>query len=242
MSEQCKWLHEKLEQLPIIKFPFKLQQLPENGIYFFYEQGEIWGHGGNKPRIVRIGTHKDGNFRNRIKEHYLLDESKMNFDSGKPALHERSIFRKHIGSALLNQHNDDYLQIWEKIDFTPKKNREKFGHLRNIRKEKEIESEITRILRENFSFRFILLSSQRERMGSKGLESSLIGTIAHCQLCKPSNNWLGNYSPKARIRGSGLWQVQHLNADGINETDKEAILNAMIRTKAAYSSIPTCTT
>jgi hypothetical protein len=234
MSERCKWLHEQLEQLSLIKFPFKMEHLPENGIYFFYEQCEIWGHGGNKPRIVRIGTHKDGNFRSRIAEHYLLDEAKMNFNAGRPAPHERSIFRKHVGSALLNQHNDDYLQIWEKIDFTPKKNREKFGHLRNIRKEKEIESEIIMILRENFSFRFILVSSQSERMGTKGLESSLIGTIAHCQLCKASNYWLGKYSPKAQIRESGLWQIQHLKADGINENDKETILNSIERTKAAY--------
>jgi hypothetical protein len=39
-------------------------------IYFFYEDGEFWGHGGNRLRIVRIGTHKDGNFRSRIKEHF----------------------------------------------------------------------------------------------------------------------------------------------------------------------------
>lgn len=233
MSERCKWLHEQLEQLPPIKFPFKLQQLPENGIYFFYEQNEIWGHGGQKPRIVRIGTHKDGNFRNRIAEHYLLDESKMNFDAGSPAPHERSIFRKNIGRALLNQHADDYLQIWE-IDFTTKKNREKFGHLRNIRKEKEVELEITKILREDFSFRFVVLSSQRERMGTLGLESSLIGTIAHCQLCKSSENWLGNDSSKAQIRKSGLWQVQHLNAHRINENDKETILHAVKRTLANY--------
>ena len=233
MSELCKWLHEHLEQLPLVKFPFKLQQLPENGIYFFYEKGEIWGHGDDKPRIVRIGTHKDGNFRNRIKEHYLLDESKMNFDFAQPTPHERSIFRKHIGRALLNQYNDDYLKIWE-IDFTTKKARDKFGHLRDIKKEKEIESEITRILRENFSFRFIRISSQTERMGTKGLESSLIGTIARCWLCKPSNNWLGNYSPKTQIRKSGLWLVQHLSADVINEKGKETVRDAIKRTKLFY--------
>jgi len=236
MSERCKWLHEQLEQLPIIKFPFKLEQLPENGIYFFYEQGEIWGHGGNKPRIVRIGTHKDGNFRNRIKEHYLLDESKMNFDATRPAPHERSIFRAHIGRALLNQRKDNYLQIWRE-DLTSRENREKFGHLRDIRKEKETESEITTILRRNFSFRFIEISRQTERMGTKGLESALIGTMAHCQLCKPSKNWLGNYSPTAQIRESGLWQVQHLSADGINENDKETILNAIERTNVSWSSL-----
>ena len=94
MCNQCKWLHEKLQQFPLTKFPFKLEQLPKNGIYFFYEIGETWGHGEKAQRIVRVGTHKDGNFRNRIKEHYLLDDKKMNFHEYKPKPSDRSIFRK----------------------------------------------------------------------------------------------------------------------------------------------------
>jgi hypothetical protein len=219
-----------LEQLPIIKFPFKLEQLPENGIYFFYEDGEYWGHGGFKARIVRIGTHKDGNFKSRIKEHFLLDESKMNFDRNKAAPRERSIFRKHIGRALLNKRHDDYLKIWE-IDFTSKKSREEFGHLRNIQKEIEVESAITKILRQNFSFRFIIVDDQLNRMGSGGLERSLIGTVAHCELCKPTGNWSGGYSPKKQIKESGLWLVHHLKANDISEGDKSAILSAIAKTR-----------
>lgn len=217
-------------QLPIINFPFRLDQLPKDGIYFFYERGEIWGHGGNKPRIVRIGTTRDGNFRKRISEHYLFDESKMNFNASKPAPRERSIFRKHIGSAFLNQQDDDYLRIWE-IDFTSRAKREKFGHLRDIEKEMTVESEVTRILRSGFVFRFIELDCQTERLGKRGLESYLIGTVAHCSLCKPSMNWLGKYSPKPQIRESGLWLIQHLKADGINEEHKRIIVKAIEKTK-----------
>jgi hypothetical protein len=231
MSELCKWLHGQLEQLPPpIKFPFTLEQLPENGVYFFYERGEIWGHGENKPRIVRVGTHRNGNFKSRISEHYCLDESKMDFDKAHPKPSDRSIFRKNIGRALLKRDNDDYLQIWE-IDFIKSKNRKLFGDRRNTIKEKTIESTITKILRERFSFRFIIIDNLTERMGSKGLESSLIGTLSHCKLCKPSEKWLGNYSPKQQIRNSGLWLVQHLKANGIKEKDKEVILNAIKRTK-----------
>jgi len=230
MSQLCKWLHEQLEQFPFIKFPFKIERLPENGIYFFYEEGEIWGHGGYKLRIVRIGTHKDGNFRSRIKEHFLLNESKMNFDATKPAPHERSIFRKNIGRALLNEEKDAYLKIWE-IDFTTRIKREKYGYLRDIQKEKKIELKITKILREKFLFKFIIVDSQMKRIGTKGLESSLIGTVAHCKLCRPSSNWLGNHSPKKQIKESGLWLMQHLEANEINEHDTETILDAIRKTK-----------
>jgi len=229
MSELCKWLHEQLEQLPLIRFPFRLELLPKNGIYFFYEAGEVWGHGGNKLRIVRVGTHKNGNFRNRIKEHYLLDETWMNFDKNRPKPSDRSIFRKNIGRALLNRGKDSYLQIWD-IDFMTRRNKELWGSKRDIEKEKRVEEMITRIIRERFSFRFIILESQAERMGSKGLESSLIGTLSHCKLCKPSANWIGNYSPLQKIRESGLWLVQHLKAEPINEKDKEIILNAIRKT------------
>jgi hypothetical protein len=226
LSDLCKWLHESLELLELLKFPFELERLPENGIYFFYEIGETWGHGETRPRIVRVGTHKDGNFRKRISEHYVLDELKMNFDSNRPAPHDRSIFRKNIGRALLNQSKDKYSQVWD-IDFTSHEKRVKFGHFRDIRKEKKIEQDISKILRLNFSFRFIELTGQAKRMGSTGLESSLIGTLSHCNLCKPSVNWLGNHSPKKEIRESGLWQIQHLKADPMDERDKVTILNAI---------------
>ena len=105
LSETCKWLHEQLELLPIFKYPFDLKLLPNNGIYFFYEEDENSNHGNGipKPRIVRIGTHKENNFRSRISEHFLLNESKMNFmhTNSKPS--DRSIFRKNIGRALLNK-------------------------------------------------------------------------------------------------------------------------------------------
>jgi len=215
-----------MEQLPPIRFPFEVKELPKNGIYFFYERDEKWGHNGNRQRIVRIGTHRDRNFRNRIAEHFLLDKGKMNFDLRRSKPSDRSIFRKNIGRALLNRRKDPYLKIWE-IDFMKRKNREKFAQFRNIKKEKHIESRITAILRDKFSFRFIQLKKQAERMGRGGLESSLIGTVSHCSICRPSEIWLGNSSPKKQIRESGLWLVQHLKADPIDEADKAVIIDAI---------------
>lgn len=235
MSEECKWLHEKLELLPLIKYPFGLKSLPVSGIYFFYEDGEIWGHGGNKLRIVRIGTHKKDNFRSRIAEHFLFNESKMNFNRDNPKPSDRSIFRKNIGRTLLNRYEDPYLKVWE-IDFMTKKNRNEFGHLRDIEKEKYIERKITEILRKNFSFRFIIIEDESERMGITGLESRLIGTVSKCEKCKPSISWLGKYSSKPQIRNSGLWLTQHINADEINKRDMEVIKSAIQKTKGWISN------
>jgi hypothetical protein len=230
MSEKCKWLHETLEKLPLIKYPFKLELLPLSGIYFFYEEGEIWGHSDEKLRIVRIGTHRGNNFRNRISEHFLINERKMDFDKSKPKPADRSIFRKNLGRALLNRNKDPYLKIWE-IDFLPRDNRVKYGDLRDIEKEKSIERQITEILRNRFFFRFIIIENDDERIGGKGLESKHIGTVSRCKKCKPSKDWLGNYSPKEQIRTSGLWLTQHLNAEEISDKDMIIIEKLVYKTK-----------
>lgn len=238
MSENCKWLHQRLEQLPLVKHPFQLDRLPLNGIYFFYEQGELADHGdGLTPRIVRIGTHKDGNFRSRIAEHFLLvgESTKMAFDENKPAPHERSIFRKNLGRALLNRAHDPYLEVWD-LDFTSAASKAKNKHRRDISKEKAIETQVTKLLREKFSFRFILLEGQEGRMGSSGLESYLIGTVANCEKCRPSQNWLGNHSSKPEIRNSGLWLVQHLKSPEITAQQQLIIEQAIAETSAWASS------
>jgi len=222
----CDWLHKKLEDLPFINYPFNLESLPRNGIYFFYEKDEASRHNGVPQRIVRVGTHKGNNFRSRMNDHFLFNERKMNFSSMKSAPKDRSIFRKNIGRAILNKNNDDYLKIWD-IDFTPRKNRDKYHHLRDIHKEKEIETRITNILRDDFSFRFFLIDDESKRIGNKGLESLLIGTIAKCELCAPSEKWLGNYSPVNAIRNSGLWLSQHLQSDIIDEKEKMIIIDAV---------------
>jgi len=67
--EACKQIHEILESLPRWSEPSN--HLPKNGIYFFYEEGEITPHTG-KQRIVRVGTHgASRTLKQRLKnDHY----------------------------------------------------------------------------------------------------------------------------------------------------------------------------
>lgn len=230
MSEVCRWLHEKLGTIPRVTFPFDESRLPRNGIYFLYEEDEIWGHDGERHRVVRVGTHRSGNFRNRIKEHYLPDEKrKMKFGRTDSKPSDRSIFRKNLGRALLDKRGDDYLEVWN-IDFIRSANREEKSDLRDIQKERSLEREITEIIRDTFSFRFIALESDEDRMGKKGLEGNLIGTFSQCTACEPSATWLGNHSPKKKITESALWLSQHVNDPLIDEEDKVTISKAVEET------------
>jgi len=239
MSEECRWLHQKLEALPLIKYPFELRCLPENEIYFTYEEGEMWGHGGNQLRVVQVGTHRANNFHSRIAEHYLLDPRKMDFDHDQPKPSDRSIFRKHIGRALLRKAKDPYLDIWN-IDFTILANRTQFAHCRDIPKEKRLEEEITERMRSTLQFRFIIIEDEEERMGEKGLEKRFIGTFAQCCECSKSSNWLGDHSTDKRIVASGMWQIHHLKADAITHLHYDRINNAISQTQEWMRSRQCC--
>lgn len=222
MPDACKHLHQIVYRLPEMRWPFFRSQLPTNGIYFFHETGEAWGHGGDRPRIVRVGTHREGNFRSRMSDHYVENPRKMLFGHTKPAPKDRSIFRKNIGRALLHRDQHPYAQVWN-LDFTTRALRDTHGGLRDIEIERAVEEEVTRLLRERFAFRWIELAGQERRMGSTGMEAVLIGTLASCKLCSPSPAWLGLNSPKSKIAESGLWLEQHLRAPGMTPEDLDML-------------------
>ena len=68
-SSACEMIHRILEGLPEHSSP--KSTLPRNGLYFFYEDGEICAHTG-KPRIIRVGNHPRSQNRliTRLREHY----------------------------------------------------------------------------------------------------------------------------------------------------------------------------
>lgn len=227
----CSWLHIKLDSLPYIKFPFNKAMLPERGIYFFYEEGQNSDHGnGLRPRIVRIGTHKNNNFRSRISEHFLTNESKLNFNQHQPKPSNRSIFRKNIGRAILNRNKSNYLNIWE-IDFTIKANKMARGSDREIKLERKLEMQITKLLREKFTFKYISLEVDSERIGSGAMEWKLISAVSSCDICMPTSDWLGKYSPKREISSGKLWLSQGLQSPSLVESDKDILNTAFNRFK-----------
>ncbi len=133
-SEMCAAVHRALECLPLTRwYPFDIDGMPDAGVYFFYEDGESWGHGdgGKKPRIVRVRTHRKNNFRSRMRDHYIPDSKSMNLDARKSPPHDRSIFRKNLGRAILNKECNPYLEVLN-IDFTTREAQMKKSHLRNV--------------------------------------------------------------------------------------------------------------
>jgi hypothetical protein len=190
----CAWLHTSFNRLERFRFPFDPMSIPTDGIYILFEQGEK-AHGGD--RIVRIGTHTgDSQLRSRLGQHFLVENK------------DRSIFRKNIGRALLAKAKDPCAADWER-DLTTRDSKGKYPLLVGSERIREIEGEVSRYIRANFSFAVFEVREKADRLR---IESRIISTVSLCPTCKPSpeSTWLGLASPKEKIRKSGLWLVNEL--------------------------------
>ena len=169
----------------------KSAALPSNGIYFFFEQGEtVRWRNATIDRIIRVGTHKkDGRFKKRIRQHYGNVNSLRGNKNG-------SVFRKHLGGALLRRANskDQRLKEWLK---------------QGGRSYLEVEELVSRRLRENFTYCCFQVDSPEER---DVLERGLIALIAQHPVGRPSAKWLGKHAASEKIVQSGLWNTQHIAA------------------------------
>lgn len=201
MSEECSELHHLFNGMKRVHFPFDEEDIPKNGVYILFENGEK-AHG--VDRIVRIGTHVgDDQLRSRLFQHFI-NENK-----------DRSIFRKNVGRALLNREKDPFLEQWE-LDLTTRAARERFAESVDFGKQKDVEKKVSRYIQDNFSFVVFEVPEKDKRLE---LESKIISTLSLCDECQPSEQWLGRFSPKKKIRESGLWLVNELYKEPLTKED-----------------------
>ena len=187
----CQFIHNLAGRLDRHAFPFEPEQIPESGVYLLFEAGET-AHGGD--RIVYAGTHTgEQRLRNRLLEHLIPNK-------------DRSIFRKNIGRAILRKKEDPFLDKWE-IDLTTRKAREKYAHLIDTELQKIVEEEVTDVIEQTFSFAVLPEENREDRLL---LRKKIVSVVSLCGDCVQSKQWLGVYSPKKKIRESGLWLVNGL--------------------------------
>lgn len=197
---ECAQVHQSLKELPFFSAPKK--SLPDNGLYFFYEEGEISGHDG-EPRIVRVGNHpkSQDNLINRLKQHYRSSKN-------------GSVFRKYLGGALIRQSCAEHPCLqpgpgkghWEKQD----------AKTCDICKPFEIE--VTNLLLTRFRFRCVKIDNMKER---NRMEEGLIATLARCPRCRPSPAWLGRFAYNTKVQDSVLWNSEYV--EGSNSLNRQEL-------------------
>jgi hypothetical protein len=186
-------------------FPFEKNQIPSNGIYILFEKGEA-AH--STDRIVQVGTHTGANqLYSRLKQHFVVEDK------------DRSILRKNIGGAMLNKDGDNYLEKWE-LDLTTKKVREASKKIINRERQNEIEKKVSEYIQAHFTFAVLKIDDKDIRLSMK---SRIIATVSWCDECHQSDGWLGNYSPKEKIKKSGLWLVNELWKKPLDDEDIKQI-------------------
>ena len=187
-AEICASIHQLLAPLPIYRsagaVPF------DNGLYFWFQEGEFTSHFENMPRIVRVGNHPhaQNGLKNRLRNHYSGNKN-------------GSVFRKFIGGALLRSRDasDPCLQPgpglghWEKQDAKP------------CSKCQGLEREVSKILREQFFLKCIRIDDRELR---NYLERVIIRDLSHCPTCKSSDGWLGRFAYNPKVRSSGMWNSE----------------------------------
>ncbi len=176
-------------------------ELPMNGVYIFFEEGEIteW-NGRSIPRIVRVGTHDvDGGFAERIRQHYRPNRKK-------------SVFRRHVGAALLAQGNPDDTRLKDWV--------EKRGRF------PDVEKTVSQRLHEKFTFSCLKVDSASDR---EEHEELLIAMLVEYRLAEPSPSWLGHYAVDAKIRRSGLWNIHHVSARPLGAQRLESLQQLFLR-------------
>jgi hypothetical protein len=206
-------LHKLIHKLSRFSYPFEDDQvnIPANGIYIKFEEGEtIEG----MDRIVRIGTDTGNNqLHSRLFQHFENENQR------------RSIFRKNIGRCFLNKENNPYLKYWE-LDITSKADKEKNLKYIDLDFENKIEQRISSYIQNNFSFCVFRVDKKEDRLF---WETKIIATIAQSGI-RPTLNWLGNSSPKSKIKQNGLWQIQGLMKPPLTLKEFEELKEIIVNT------------
>lgn len=148
--------------------PTLARHCPKAGLYFFFERGELRPNG--RPRVVRIGTHaltpsSKTTLWSRLR-HHMGRTGGSNPGGGN---HRGSIFRRHVGSALLNQRGDtDLLGSWMAPDPVPD----------YVHSERALEVEVSRVIRE-MPFLWLGVPTRRDGSSDRGLlERNLISLLS----------------------------------------------------------------
>jgi hypothetical protein len=179
---------------------------PAQGVYFFFEDDELRAVGA--PRIVRVGTHavsvgSKTTLWNRLSAHRGTVGGSQP-DGGN---HRGSIFRQHVGDALLARGGFDVqaASTWGNGSSAPRAVREA---------EYSIERAVSRHIRAMPVLWVGIPGEAGTRSDRKLVENNAIALLSNRggePIDPPSPGWLGKASSHPSIRESGLWNVDHVD-------------------------------
>jgi hypothetical protein len=194
---------------------------PHRGVYFFFELGEVRHESGEGHRIVRVGTHALGigsrsTLRQRLGQHRGGGSGGGN--------HRGSIFRLLVGQALLARGDLPPCKSWgvkgdiAKAAGAPEMERTALA---------AAEAPIERAVSSYLSAMPCLWIGVDDEPGPGSLRGviernaiALLSNFRREPLDPASPSWLGRFSDRELVSGSGLWNQRH-----VEEAHDSAFLN-----------------
>jgi len=178
---------------------------PERGICFFFEPGEDRSTSGSGPRVVRVDTHAITS-GSKIALWTLLSHHKGNSRT-RGGNHRDSEFRMITGCSLISKYKSLKSSTWGKGSSVSKK---------VSRQELMIEQEVTNIIGQMPFLWLEVNDEQSEDSHRAYLQQNTIALLSNWNkepMDEPSENWLGRYCPIEKVKGSGLWNSEHVEEE-----------------------------
>lgn len=185
--------------------------LPNRGVYFFFEPGEIRKESGDGARVVRVGTHALGagsmsTLKQRLRQHVGGRAGGGN--------HRGSIFRLLVGQALLAKEDNRGCTSWG-IKGEAKKAALALGIAQeNI---KAAEAPVEQRVSAHIAAMSVVVIPVADEPGPQSMRGwvernaiALLSNFNRHPLDPPSSNWLGHSSNRPLVRSSGLWNQNHV--------------------------------
>ncbi len=187
---------------------------PRRGLYFFCEAGEERSGSGTGLRVVRVGTHglaagSRSTLWGRLSQHRGTSRGSGN--------HRGSIFRLLVGIALARQQGIALPPSWG-VGGDPGAAARRLGLDRSGVKlaEADLEMRVSRYIGD-MPFLWLGVEDEPGPASQRGLiERNAIALLSGYREPAPdppSTDWLGHLSDRDRVRGSGLWNNNHVDED-----------------------------
>jgi IS5 family transposase len=190
-------LQEGRDSIPFSKVQGK--QFAKAGVYFFSDKVEMTRFNFTVAnRLVRIGTHGVSKGSKSLLWQRLRTHRGNDDGTGS---HRSSIFRLHVGKAMLALQREENA-TWGQGSTAGK----------DIRDAEElIESKVSAYLGDLTVTHLPILDAASADSDRSYIEMNSISLLTGGgALDVPSPHWLGNSSPTAQIRESGLWNVNYV--------------------------------
>jgi hypothetical protein len=179
--------------------------MPERGVYFFQEPGEHRAANPHVLRVVRVGTHavssgSKSTLSGRLKAHRGTRAGGGN--------HRGSIFRLHVGTALLARDGVP-LATWGVGSSAP-------PVVRNSETARAAEVACEKRVSEYIGAMSVLWVNVPDDAGADSsrafIERNAIGLLSNqlAPIDGARESWLGRFSPRHEIRNSALWNLNYV--------------------------------